>query len=761
MRLARWFASWIPIFVASIALAAGEDKQAGSDRVRIADGKLQVGLDRATGTLRELISVADGYNQLDDRGEPVALWQIKIIDGDKARELRADQAGPVRVEPAADGCSLRLVWDQVPETPQVRVEASVRLEGQGGAASTWNLAITKPAAMRVERVAFPRIPRLRERQREFLAVPTCIGRLAANPRTMLAGTNGKGQRLAWQYPGTSLTMQLVTYYQDNGPGLYLAADDTQFHVKTLALWGDAQKQIHLESVHTPEHEAVGMSTYRLPYGLVLGTFTGDWSTAAICYRELPGSRALAARGRLARGLTPEWVPQIGIWVWNRGRSEGVLPPAAVMARHVQAPVAVFWHWWHDCAYDDKFPEYLPPREGKEPFLAAMDVAHREGLHVFPYMNQRLWGTTAKSWTEEGAEAFASKGADGKVHPEVYNTFTKGPCAVMCLATEFWRSKYAGLAEEVLCRLTADGLYMDQACCPNYCYDRTHGHVIGQGRYWPDSFGLLSMAIRDRCASKGRIPLGGEFCCEAFLPYLDLMLTLDPADERTSGGASKWNAIPMFPAVYHTSTICYGSYGSLVYQPYDERWPAEKAPKERLTLLDAKFSDQFCLEQARSFIWGMQPMIPNFLPDQVTTRPEAIECLTRLVRTRTAASAYLVRGTWLQPPAIESPEREIDIARLSTYSPLVTSTKRVPTVLASAWRAADGKLGIAMASIHPEKLSLRVPVDAKTYGLSGQFTVVRIDHDGRQPMGVYQPQQGALSLDLPARSGCVLEFQPVK
>ena len=34
------------------------------------------------------------------------------------------------------------------------------------------------------------------------------------------------------------------------------------------------------------------------------------------------------------------------------------------------PVSVFWHWWHGCAYDAGFPEYLPPREGTDAFKTA-------------------------------------------------------------------------------------------------------------------------------------------------------------------------------------------------------------------------------------------------------------------------------------------------------------------------------------------------------------------------------------------------------
>ena len=141
-------------------------------------------------------------------------------------------------------------------------------------------------------------------------------------------------------------------------------------------------------------------------------------------------------------LTPAWVTDTGLWVWNRGRSPGVLGPALALQQAAGVPVSVFWHWWHGCPYDAGFPEYLPPREGADPFRQAVAAAQTTRPARIVYMNQRLWGMTTRSWTEEGAEQFAVKNADGTVTPEVYNTFMKVPCASMCMGTDFWRDKYA-------------------------------------------------------------------------------------------------------------------------------------------------------------------------------------------------------------------------------------------------------------------------------------------------------------------------------
>src|SRR5206468_801266 len=108
-----------------------------------------------------------------------------------------------------------------------------------------------------------------------------------------------------------------------------------------------------------------------------------------------------------------------------------------------------------------------------------------------------------SWAGEGAERFAVKGADGKIHPEIYNTFTKAPCASMCLGTDFWRSKYVGLAERAVRDLDVDGIYMDQACTSLSCYAATHGHPLGGGTYWMNGFRMLAGDIRRRCAVQSR------------------------------------------------------------------------------------------------------------------------------------------------------------------------------------------------------------------------------------------------------------------
>jgi hypothetical protein len=755
------FSVWLAAFALSALTVAAEERNlAKVETVRIADGKLQVGLDAATGSLRELVDLADGYNQLADRSEPLGLWQITVRQGQTTHELSAERAGPPQIERSAgEPPGLRLVWNRVAADgiEPLRVEVVVQLSPKDASLSRWTLSLAKPKSMQLTRVRFPRVPSLRQRPDEVLAVPKQLGVLTRNPRRLTQGKDNKGQRLTWGSPqGTDLSLPCLAFYQQNGPGFYAACDDPQGFRKDFSLWGDREGQLHFEILHAPEQEAAELAEFRLPFVVVLGAFRGDWTTAAEIYRESPTAKAIAQRGRLRRRLTPAWLPETGLWLWNRGRSQQVLEPAVVMRKHLQAPVSVLWHWWHNCPYDAGFPEFLPPREGTEPFQAALAAAQRQDVHAILYMNQRLWGMQTQSWINEGAETYAVKAQDGKVRPEVYNVFMKAPCVPMCIGTQFWREKYAGLAQEVFCGLKADGVYMDQTGCWANCYDPNHGHILGPGRYWTDGLAMLTTEIRDRCSPRGPVALGGEYCGEPWLGNLDLTLALSVSHDRIGGGAA-WEPIPFFQAVYHGSTVVFGSMAGLAHPPYDEKWPPDLAPPGRLAPLDRKFARQFYLDHARTFAWGMQPMLANFLPSQLEVFPEEMDFLTRMVRTRMRSLKYLLHGTWLRTPAIEAPTQEIDVAELGTYTPLRAFRRTCPVALAGAWRAADGDVGIALASIQDDPLPLRLPIDAQGYGLPARSVVYRIDETGRHRLGVFDASQHVFPLDLPPRGLCVIEF----
>lgn len=729
VRRWRYFLTAVLLLGLSGAVAAAEVIR------RVVGPALELGIDRAQGSLVAWVDPVTGRNLVGGDPATGGFWEVEL-EGDSGRRVLAPtQAARVDVADLGAGRSgLRLSWSgwDLPQAPDLRVVVTVEWV-PGQALSRWRLSLEGLGGWTPERVRFPLLRQLPQWEDERLAMPFWAGLLAAEPRRVLGrGAGGAGRRDV-DYPGHG-SMQCLALYAEGGPGWYVASDDAAGHRKILGAFTEGREDLNLEVTHLPERPATRATRYDLPYAMVLGTFRGTWYDAAAIYRGWATNQVWAQQSRWTGGRVPEWVGDTGLWMWNRGRSPGVIEPALALQRAAGVPVSVFWHWWHGCPYDTGFPEYLPPREGEAPFIAAVRRAREEGVRAMVYMNQRLWGMTTASWTNEQAAIYAVKAADGTVRPEVYNTFSRLPCATMCLATDFWRRKYAGIAEEVFQRLGVEAIYMDQACSSLACYDPGHGHPRGGGTYWMAGFQALASDIRHRCADRDGVTLAGEGCAENWLPHLDLMLALDVSRERYAG-PDGWDPIPFFHAVYHGFGVFYGSYASLTYPPYDDLWPAATAPARPLELLDRKFQRQFLLEHARAFCWGQQPTLANFVPSHLQDRPEELDFVFRQARLRRLARRYLQDGALLPPPVIEVAQEEIPMSRLSIYAgqqgSLREFRKTVPLALASAWRATDGGVALAVASLADRPLTPVLTVDADRCGLGlrGPVRVRAIGSDG--------------------------------
>jgi hypothetical protein len=734
-------------------VAAASLREAG-EIVRLENARLRIGFEPRNGRLVELVDRRSG--QSFTRGTD-DLWVLNLLTdstGIKPANARRFMVGHVNG-------GLQLVWREfgLAAAPQLRVTVTIRLQGSAPM-SEWRIALDSVGTLGVETVRFPRIAGIPPLGAgEELAVPRWMGSLSREPRDALVGPDGKFRRQEFAYPG-ALSMQVLALYRKDGPGLYAAANDTLAYRKSFAMWGDTADALGYELLQVLPNPAAARTGWRMPYAALLGTFTGDWITAAERYRAWGTRQNWARESRLKRGLVPPWLLETGMWVWNRGRSPGVIEPAIALQQTLGLPVRVFWHWWHAGPYDTSFPEYLPPREGVEPFKQSIDRAHSAGVRAIVYMNQRLWCTRTASWTAENAARAAVKEKDGRVRTETYNVFDPAPCATMDVTQPFWRTRYASIADTVLNQYGVDGIYMDQAVQSLVCYDATHGHPVGGGHYWMDGFRTLATDIRRRVPNRAEL-LAGEGAGEPWLSSLDLMLTLQVSTERYMQG-SGWDVIPFFQAVYHDFGVTYGSYSSLTMPPYDDLWPAATAPAEPLKLLDRKFQRQFYLEHARAFVWGLQPTIANFLPSHLLERPEETAYMMRLARLRSRALDYLLYGSFLRPPALDVREVDVDLSRISIYVAQrggpTTSQARYPSAIAGAWRGRDGSVAIALASILNEPQSVSFTFEPAAYGLAGSGRIYRTDEHGRQAWGRYAGPRTTVRLELPPGGAYILEFR---
>lgn len=721
------------------------------------NGRITLGFDRKTGSVTDMTDVINSYEWLEKNISAGSPWEIEFVTSGGTKLIDFTNAGKFRYS-NPDPATIILKWKKFkdPELSRLEVEAKILLD-KDKALSYWNISVKNPEGKQIRQVMFPRIAGLKEGDAEYLAVPQWMGQIMKNPRLNLSELKSSVKKFEWVYPG--LSFQCLALYDPEKCGFYAASNDSLSYIKNFSFSLDTLNTLVYKMHNLPSLDP-SITSYTTPYSAVIGSFKGDWITAAEIYREWGTKQQWARESRFTNNLTPEWLENTALWVWNRSKSGNVLTPAADIKQRLGLPVNVFWHWWHGCSYDDGFPEYVPPREGKESFLSAMSAANYKGIRAIVYMNQRLWGTTTESWKNENAEAYAVKNSDGKINSHVYNIFSNKGTASMCLGTQFWKDKYASLCDSAVNTYTANGVYMDQACSALTCYDPAHGHPVGPGNYWVENFGKLTDQIRSKIPAEKQMILAGEGCGEAWLPHLDLMLTLAVSKERYAG-LNQWETIPFFQAVYHQYAITYGNYSSLLVPPYDELWPEEYAPKNPLEMLDKDFNKQFLMEQARSFVWGMQPTIANYQSFLAHDRKAEIDYLLNLARVRNNALKYLLYGKFLRSPEFEIPEEEFDISRLSIYAGKtgnsVTRFKGTfPLIYSGTWLAEDNDLGIALASISDDPVIVKFAFSSDDYNLPSSGKIFIIDGKGRRELGNYSNREVRVEFTLNSKDICVLE-----
>ena len=727
--------------------------------IYLENSRIKLGFDRKTGLLRVFDDLDHFYEFLSEDIVSGSPWQIYLFSGSGTKVVDISKASRFHIE-KVDSRNLVFIWNEFADikNKNFQVEVKVILE-KDEPSSAWQISLTGCEGLNLSSVVFPRISGLKNPGKEFLAVPSWMGELIEDPRIQLSKLSGREKKYEWTYPGP-LSMQCMALYSPQKCGFYAACHDSLAYRKSFGFLLDTLNSLVYQMNNYPVFDSA-QTTYKPAYQAIVGSFTGDWINAAERYKKWGSKQQWCVQSRLKNNLSPAWLNKTALWVWNRGQSSNVLLPAASLKQKLDLPVNVFWHWWHGCSYDDGFPEYFPPREGKKSFMKALAAAQQDGLKAIVYMNVLQWGTSTDSWKKENASAAAVKDINGNMNSHVYNVFTAKSLTSMCIGTRFWKDKYASLCERALNSYHLNGIYMDQACLSRTCYDSHHGHPLGGGNYWVENFETLTGQIRAETTQSDQPVLAGEGCGEVWLPYLDVFLALQVSMERYAGINGR-EPIPFFQAVYHAYGITYGNYSSLLIPPYDTLWPKAFAPKNPTELLDKKYNRQFLMEQARSFVWGMQPTIANYREFLNRDRKEEIDYLINLAKVRYQGLKYLLRGEFLRSPDNEFPQEELNISRLSIYAgregqSVTHFQKSFPLVYEGTWKSDDNQIGIALASISDKAFPVNLSFDSSDYNLPASGTIYLIDTGGKRILTSYTDGKIEINFRLPPKGLCIVEI----
>lgn len=729
-------------------------------RICVDNGLIQLCFDKHTGILvvfKDLIHNQDYLNEKEWAGG--SPWEVSFIDLPGMEKVDVSAATDFSYE-RPDEQRLVLKWKSFkgPLHGEFAVTAYVTLE-EHKPLSLWKIELDGTEGKKISKVTFPKITGIQDLGDERLAVPDWMGVLLEQPRAQLAAMKNN-KRMTWTYPG-HMSMQFLALYNPERTGFYASCNDTLSYNKEFSLSLDTSDNLVYQIDNFPPLDA-SLTSYITAYEAIVGSFKGDWVTAAAQYRDWASEQSWSKQSRLKNNLVPQWLKETAVWVWNRGESSNVLLPAVDLKNRLGLPVSVLWHWWHNESYDDSFPEYFPPREGAESFIRQVKQAQAHDVRSIIYMNQIKWGPSTASWETEHAARYAIKDIEGKEMSHVYNIFTQKALTNMCVATTFWKDKYASLVDSGVNSYFVNGVYMDQACQSRRCYDPTHHHAIGGGNYGLDHFSQLTRQIRQGLPKPNDITFSGEGVGENWLPHLDLFLALQVSKERYAG-LQRGETIPLFQSVYHQYAITYGNYSSLLTPPYDEKWPEEFAPSNAETPLSPEFNDQFLMEQARSFAWGMQPMIANYQPFLANERAAEIDYLIKLAQVRQNGLKYLLYGKFLRAPEMEIPKKNLKISKLSIYAgqkdKVTTFEGQYPAVYTAAWQADDNDVGIALASISEEAFPVQFVLNSADYQLPASGDIYVIGANGRERLSSYTNNIIQVDFVLQPKDICILEIVP--
>lgn len=283
MRLRR-LAFLVVVSVGGICISCGETNLPDSRAIRLSNGLLELEFSREDGTLTRLLDV-ETRQEFVTVGRKAATWELEILSEGSVASLTPFEAGSFGWEIDSDAKCVVMTWSRFPSPlpPSFRIIVSVDLEADMPA-SRWHMALEGVDEIGIQTIRFPRltnIPRVGSQER--LAVPLWMGMLVQEPRELLA-SQPQNHEWEWSYPGV-LSLQCLALYQKSGPGLYVASDDAEAYWKTFALWLGPGEALNYEARHFVGTDGTQGKQFALPYGIRLGTFQGDWFTAAERYRD--------------------------------------------------------------------------------------------------------------------------------------------------------------------------------------------------------------------------------------------------------------------------------------------------------------------------------------------------------------------------------------------------------------------------------------------------------------------------------------------
>ena len=571
-----------------------------------------------------------------------------------------------------------------------------------------------------------------------LATPSYNGRLIANP--VEKGLLGKNRIFQPNRSGHS--MEFDTYY-NSGSGLYMGCFDGNQFAKRYQIETSPERGIEWTLVNIPNNMKSVPQRWEVPYQAVIRCFSGDWYDACQIYREWALKQSWSSEGPLlTRKSIPEWFKNIDEWL-SLGEDQIFsykLELEKFFKDFSRFKLGAMCYYWGNGHYFHKMNPDRFPLDKKD--LEYLSTAAKNNMQVMGYIQCTAWEDTTGSFKKMDGYKYSVKNFAGQSQKWA-DSLEKGATgnSVIAYPGAIWADVLGSTIEE-MAKAGFAAAYMDSGnhggTYLNFNADCSRDSGGGNS-YIKDNQRLL-VSLRERARK-----INPDFCftAESFwegnIAALDGILVCNTTNVYLEG--SRVTAIPMAQTVYHDYCLMYSV------------WPSKSD-------LERDNGRGYIAKHGLAFTWGVKPGW-NMLPFLYKFENHQIAHAASLKRYEAYSKSkkFLVFGQMLRSPEIVSPNEFLPVKWHISYSDRYHSVN-MPSVLSTAWRSPDGKLGIVLYNISDKVQKMTLKLDCKEYAINkdGNLQFVSLYPEGKSLTDNGGKNHVELTTEIPPSSPQVIELR---
>jgi hypothetical protein len=557
------------------------------------------------------------------------------------------------------------------------------------------------------------------------------------------------------YPGLQFA-QFIAFYNDRA-GIYLACEDANGHIKRIQAV-HREPGIRLGVAHIGDWPRNG--DRQLEYETVLGSFAGDWYTAAEIYRNWSLSQRWG-KALWQRTDIPQWLldstPYIAIRLQGLDDQAPVFPVAEFLpyekclpllesiAERFQSPVTAVLMGWEKCG-PWVYPESLPPVGGEASMKNFTTLARQRGWHVGAFNNGTRW-VIGHNWNQYDGRSFFKEndGAksvcrlpDGRAWLDYWDKSWR-PSYPCCLGAKTTRETAKHFMSKMIDWGFESIQFFDQnnGATAFACFAKDHEHPPVPGRWMSREMAAFAADLSSLAASAEdrQVILSAEACvndtCLQLFQQADVRAV--PEGNYTADDLAA-HTIPLYQFLFHECLIMHGMM-SRGPEPYHV--PIANALNGVLgEIPGGVLTGDGTLLDKDTWNWGEW----NPRAGDADNGLEMIRTVTAL--RRGAGKDYLVYGRMMQPARIE----QIGVMEWEYQG----KRQAIAAVFHSAWQNPQGRFALALANWTADHQTAHIHDQRLTSIIRESISGVEMTENLRQAVG------GELTIDLPPLSIALIE-----